>query len=116
MPMQHSVAPILIALTLGVPLPTLAQSDHMIHAQANAKATAPNVAWSEGVVKTIHKQDRQMTITHGPLVNLGMGSMTMTFRVKSPALFEGVKEGSKIRFVADNVNGELTVVALEAVK
>jgi Cu/Ag efflux protein CusF len=45
-----------------------------------------------------------------------MGSMTMTFRVKSPALFEGVKEGSKVRFVADNVNGELTVVALEAVK
>jgi Cu/Ag efflux protein CusF len=29
---------------------------------------------------------------------------------------EGLKEGSKIRFVAENVNGELTVVALEAVK
>ena len=42
--------------------------------------------------------------------------MTMTFRVKSPAVFEGVKEGSKIRFVAESVNGELTVVALEAVK
>jgi Cu/Ag efflux protein CusF len=86
----------------------------MVHAQA--KATAPNVVWTEGVVRTIYKQDGQMTITHGPLVNLGMGKMTMTFRVKTPALFEGVKEGSKIRFVAENVNGELTVVALEAVK
>ena len=114
MPMQPSLAPILIALSLAVPLPVLAQSDHMIHAQA--KATAPNVAWTEGVVRTIYKQDGQMTITHGPLVNLGMGKMTMTFRVKTPALFEGVKEGSKIRFVAESVNGELTVVALETVK
>ena len=114
MPMQNSLAPILIALSLAVPLPALAQSDHLIHAQA--KATAPNVAWSEGVVMTIHKQEGQMTISHGPLVNLGMGKMTMTFRVKTPALFEGVKEGTKIRFVAESVNGELTVVALEAVK
>jgi len=114
MPMQHSLAPILIALSLAVPFPALAQSDHMIHAQA--KATAPNVAWSEGVVKTIHKQEGQMTIAHGPLVDLGMGKMTMTFRVKSPSLFDGIKEGSKIRFVAESVKGELTVVALEGVK
>lgn len=114
MPMQLSLTPILIALALAVPIPVLAQVNHMIHAQA--KSTAPTAAWSEGVVKTIHKQEGQMTISHGPLVNLGMGKMTMTFRVKSPALFEGVKEGSKVRFVAESVNGELTVVALEAVK
>jgi Cu(I)/Ag(I) efflux system protein CusF len=114
MPMQLSLAPILIVMSLAVPIPALAQDNHMIHAQA--KATAPNVAWSEGVVKTIQRQEGQMTISHGPLVNLGMGKMTMTFRVKTPALFEGVKDGSKIRFVAESVNGELTVVALEAVK
>ena len=110
----HSLVPILAALALAAPFPALAQSNHMIHAQA--KAPAPSVAWSDGVVKTIHKQEGQMTIAHGPLVNLGMGKMTMTFRVKTPALMEGIKEGSKIRFVAENVNGELTVVALEAVK
>ena len=114
MPMHRPLAPILIAISLAVPLPALAQGDHMLHAQA--KTTAPAAAWSEGVVKTIHKQEGQMTIAHGPLVNLGMGKMTMTFRVKTPALMEGVKEGSKIRFVAENVNGELTVVALQAVK
>jgi Cu(I)/Ag(I) efflux system protein CusF len=107
-------ASLLMALSLCVPFPALAQSSHMIHAQA--KAPASNAAWSDGVVKTIHKQQGQMTIAHGPLVNLGMGKMTMTFRVKTPALMEGIKEGSKIRFVAENVNGELTVVALEAVK
>ena len=114
MPKQHRLALTLIAISLAVPLPALAQGSHMTHPQA--KPSAANAAWSDGVVKTIHKQDGQMTIAHGPLVNLGMGKMTMTFRVKTPALFEGIKEGSKIRFVAENVNGELTVVALEAAK
>ena len=110
----HSLVPILAALALAVPFPAPAQTNHMIHAQA--KAAAPNAAWTDGIVKTIYKQEGQMTIAHGPLINLGMGKMTMTFRVKTPALMEGIKEGSKIRFVAENVNGELTVVALEAVK
>ncbi len=106
--------PILVAMPLVVALPALAQSNHMMHAQA--KSSAPAVAWTGGVVRTIHKQENQITISHEPLANLGMGKMTMTFRLKSPALVEGIKEGSKIRFVAENVNGELTVVALEAVK
>jgi len=114
MPKQHSLVPILAAFALAVPFSAPAQVNHMIHTQA--KATASNAAWTDGVVKTIYKQEGQMTIAHGPLVNLGMGKMTMTFRVKSPALFEGIKEGSKIRFVAESVNGELMVVALEAVK
>ena len=45
-----------------------------------------------------------------------MPKMTMTFKLKSPALIEGVKEGSKVRFLAESVNGELTVVALQAAK
>lgn len=106
--------PILVAMPLVVALPALAQSNHMMHAQA--KSSAPAVAWTGGVVRTIHKKENQITISHEPLANLGMGKMTMTFRLKSPALVEGIKEGSKIRFVAENVNGELTVVALEAVK
>ena len=40
----------------------------------------------------------------------------MTFRLNTPALIDGIKEGSRIRFVTDNVNGELTVVALERAK
>ena len=93
MPMHRSLASILMALSLAVPLPALAQSNHMIHAQA--KAPAPNVAWTDGVVKTIHKQEGQMTIAHGPLVNLGMGKMTMTFRVKTPALIEASRKEAR---------------------
>jgi Cu(I)/Ag(I) efflux system protein CusF len=112
--MQRLLSSFLISMPLALPLHALAQASPATAAQA--KASAPSTAWSEGVVKTIHKQEGQITIAHGPLVNLGMGKMTMTFRLKTPALIEGIKEGSKIRFVAENVNGELTVVALQAAK
>ena len=111
---QRLLLSILAFAPFVMPLPALAQGSAA--APGQAKAAAPSTAWTEGVVRTIHKQDGQITISHEPLVNLGMGKMTMTFRVKSPSMFQGVKVGSKIRFVAENVNGELTVVALEAVK
>ena len=109
-----SLVSILIALPLALPIAALAQGNPATPAQA--KASAPSTAWTDGVVRTIHKKDGQITISHEPLVNLGMGKMTMTFRVQSPALLEGIKEGSKIRFVAENVKGELTVVALQPAK
>lgn len=114
MPLYRLLAPILTVTTFATAIPVFAQSDHTMHAQA--KPSAPAAAWTGGVVRAIHKQENQVTISHEPLANLGMGKMTMTFRLKSPALVEGIKEGAKIRFVAENVNGELTVIALEAVK
>lgn len=114
MPLTRLLASFVIATLPAVAPPVLAQGSHAMHAQA--KPSAPAAAWTEGTVRTIHKQANQITISHEPLLNLGMGKMTMTFRLKSPALAEGIKEGSRIRFVAENVNGELTVVALEAVK
>lgn len=112
--MHRLLSAILVSTSLTLPLPALAQGDPA--APGQTKAPAPSAAWSEGVVKTIYKQEGQITIAHGPLVNLGMGKMTMTFRVKTPALIEGIKVGSRIRFVAENVNGELTVVALQSAK
>jgi Cu(I)/Ag(I) efflux system protein CusF len=114
MSMQRLLSALLVSLPLAVPLPAMAQGNPATTGQA--RPPAARAAWSEGVVKAIHKQDGQITIAHVPLANLGMGKMTMTFRLKTPALIEGVKEGSNIRFVAENVNGELTVVALQTVK
>ena len=114
MQIRHLFAPMLVGLSLAMPFYALAQTSHMNHGQASAPV--PAAAWTAGVVRSIHKQDGQITISHEPLVNLGMGKMTMTFRLKTPAMVDGIKEGSKIRFVAEDVKGELTVVALEAVK
>ena len=55
----------------------------------------------------------KLTIKHGPLDNLGMDAMTMVFKVKDPAMLSQVKAGDKIDFVAQDVDGALTVVELK---
>ena len=83
------------------------------HAQAaTADAAAPN-AMSSGEVRKVDKSAGKITIKHGPLQNLGMDAMTMVFRVKDQAMLDQVKAGDKIRFVAEQLNGQLTVTRLE---
>lgn len=82
--------------------------------QSQAPAEAKMV---EGLVKKIDKSAGKVTLAHGPLTNLGMdAAMTMAFRVKDAAWLDQMKEGGKILFLADNVNGALTVVKFEPVK
>ena len=71
---------------------------------------------SDGEVRKIDKEAGKITIKHGPLANLDMPGMTMVFRVKDPAMLDRVKEGDKIKFVADRMNGSLTVVQMEQSK
>lgn len=112
--MRRSIIPAL-ALVFALPLPLLAQHDHsMMTLTATAAPATKADAMSEGVVKKIDRRVGEVTIAHGPLTNLGMGPMTMTFRLKTASLADGVKEGSRVQFVAENVNNELTVVALKA--
>ena len=60
--------------------------------------------------KIVDKEQGKVTIKHGPLRNLEMPAMTMVFRVKDPAMLDRLKEGDKIRFVAERVDGTITVV------
>ena len=39
--------------------------------------------------------------------------MTMVFELADPALIEGLSEGQDIAFVADRVQGKLTVTAIK---
>lgn len=73
-------------------------------------------AMSEGEVRKVDKGAGKITIKHGPLANLDMPPMTMVFRVKDAAMLEQVRQGDKILFVADKINGAYTVTQLEAGK
>ena len=84
--------------------------DHAMPQMAQPMASAP---LSEGVVRKVNKSAGKLTIKHGPLVNLDMMPMTMVFRVKDPAMLDQVKAGDNIRFLAESINGALTVVTLE---
>jgi Cu(I)/Ag(I) efflux system protein CusF len=86
-------------------------------AEQNTASPAPkkDVAgeMSEGEIRKVDREAGKLTIRHGELKNLGMPAMTMVFRAQDPAMLERVKVGDKVKFVAENVNGTLTVVRLE---
>ncbi len=85
------------------------------HAQ-QASTTAAQTEMSDGEIKKVDKEAGKLTIKHGELKNLGMPGMTMVFKVKDQAMFGKIKEGDKVRFVAEKVGGALTVTAIEAAK
>ncbi len=65
---------------------------------------------TEAVVKKIDPSGNQVTLTHGPIENLGMMGMTMPFRLKEPGLLKDAKAGDKLRVRIEEVDGKLTVV------
>ncbi len=80
--------------------------------------TMPGMAagMAQGEIRKVDKSARKLTIKHGPLQNLDMPAMTMVYKVKDPAMLDQVKAGDKINFVAENVNGVLTVNDIETTK
>lgn len=101
------------SLLLALPLASAAQSGHAAHHEGTA---ATQTAMTDGIVRKVDRAAGSVTIAHEALTNLGMPKMTMTFRVKERAWLDSMKEGARIRFVAANVNGALTVVALDQPK
>ena len=75
--------------------------------------TAPQV---DGEVRKIDKEQSKITLKHGPIPNLGMDGMTMAFRVADPKLLDAVKQGDKVKFTADKVNGAFIVTSIQAAK
>lgn len=114
--MKTALITLFAATSALIPLAAVAQTDHSQHmAQTKAAAPAP-AATTNGVVKKVDAARGEVTIAHDDIKNLGMPKMTMTFRAKDPAWAKKLKEGDQIRFAADMVKGELTLVAYETVK
>ena len=73
-------------------------------------------AMSDGEVKKVDLKAQTITLKHGPLKNLDMPGMTMSFKVKTPALLGKLKAGDKVKFVAEMTGGVMTVSAIELAK
>jgi len=100
------------AVMAGVP----AMADHGGHADHDQQATSAVADTANGEIKKVDKPSGKLTIKHGELKNLGMGAMTMVFRVKDAAMLDKVKAGDKVRFTVENASGALTVTAIEVAK
>ncbi len=80
-------------------------------------AALPAAAQSvSGTVTKIDEAQGKLTINHGPIKNLDMDAMTMVFKAGDPEMLKGLKAGTKIKFDADRVNGQITVTKLQKAK
>lgn len=87
------------------------------HSMHNPQMAAPaSMAKTDGEVRKIDKDQGKVTLRHGPVANLDMPGMTMVFKVADAKMLDGLKEGDKVKFSADKVNGAITVTSIETVK
>lgn len=91
--------------------PAASAVDHAAH--HGASAATPQ---SDGEVRKVDKAQGKLTLRHGPLENLSMPGMTMIFKVADPKMLDNLKEGDKVKFTAEKVNGAFTVTALQPAK
>lgn len=113
--MKQLVLRAAVALAFASFLQPVIAMDHSAHAAPAAKKAASQ-PMSEGTIRRLDRAAGSITITHGPIENLGMGAMTMTFTFKKGVVPASLKDGDKLRFRAEEKGGEYTVVRVEAVK
>ncbi len=84
---------------------------------AGPQSVAAQPALIDGQVTKVDQSAGKITIKHGPAKRLGMDEgMTMVYKAADPAMLSAVKAGDKIRFDADQVNGQYTVTHIEKAK
>ena len=112
--MKHVLLRAVAAVACAFLLPPASAQDHSSHAAPAAKAAGQS--WSDGTIRRLDRGAGSITITHGPIENLGMSAMTMTFRFKKGLVPASLKEGDKVRFRAVEKDGQYHVVRVEAAK
>ena len=103
------IAAALIAVCAGA----FAQTASSLATPSSGAAATSRTA---GEVRKVDREAGKITIRHEALVNLGMPAMTMVFRAADPKFLDLVKQGDKVSFVADKVNGAFTVTSIEVAK
>jgi Cu/Ag efflux protein CusF len=94
------------------PVHTLAAA--MVTAILSLSAATAQGNGVQGEVRKIDEAAGKITLKHGPIKNLGMDQgMTMTFRVKDPAMLKEVQVGDKVEFEAEQAPSGYTVTKLQ---
>jgi Cu/Ag efflux protein CusF len=72
---------------------------------------------TDGLVTKIDASAGKITIKHGPMKKFDMDEvMTMVYAARDPSLLQAVKAGDKVKFDAENVNGQFVVTTIQKVK
>ncbi len=98
--------------TVTLSAPVFAQTD-----MTKMDMAKMDMTMTDGTVTKVDTSANKITIKHGPMKKFDMDDgMTMVYAVKDPALMAGVKSGDKIKFDADNVNGQFVVTKITPAK
>lgn len=68
---------------------------------------------ADGEVRKIDKAQGKITLKHGEIKSIDMPPMTMVFKVRDASLLDRVKQGDKVGFTAEKIDGEYTVTGIE---
>jgi Cu/Ag efflux protein CusF len=72
---------------------------------------------TSGLVTKIDPSAGKITIKHGPMKKFDMDEgMTMVYTARDPALLQAIKAGDKVKFDAENVNGQFVVTKIQKAK
>lgn len=107
--------------TLLLPIAVLASLSPLVHAAPNSPGSRESLVvvaeadqtMTEGEVRKVDRDAKEITLRHGEIANLGMPAMSMVFQVSDPAFLDTVKPGDKVRFRAEKANGSLVVTRIE---
>lgn len=91
-------------------------ADRAGHHPAGTLPTTAATPMADGEVRKVDKEQGKVTLKHGPIASIDMPPMTMVFKVADPKMLNALKQGDKVKFAADKVNGTLTVTAIEVAK
>lgn len=110
--MNRHLVTCLLAASSALAVPVLAQHNHGTTTPA-AQSSAPELA--DGEVRRIDAAKGTVLLKHGEIKSINMGPMTMGFRLKDPALASGLKVGDKIKFAAEQKDGDLIVTRIQKI-
>ena len=71
---------------------------------------------TDGEVRKIDKDNQKITLKHGDIKSLDMPGMTMVFKARDSLMLDKLQVGSKVRFMAEKIDGALVVTMIESVK
>ena len=101
--------------------PRSAADPHAAHRQAPPASTVavsvdvpvPDGSDLVGIVQSIERDSSRVELKHGPIAKLGMGGMTMWFRVKDAALLDQVKVGERFAFSIEMTDRGIVITRVE---
>ena len=88
-----------------------ALAQHSGHGAAKpAAAEAGDLA--DGEVRRIDKSRGTVLLKHGEIKSIHMGAMTMSFKLKDPAMADQLKEGDKVKFTVEPKGEDLIITSI----